>query len=103
MELKRQYNNEGVSRGLLSGDQWYSQQAFRALNQAVGRCLRHRSDHGAILLADERYAHGNGGDLTLHLPKWLRPAMRKCASFEESARGLRGFFDMHASNPPPPG
>ena len=91
VELKRQYNNEGARRGLLSGDQWYSQQAFRALNQAVGRCLRHRADHGAILLADDRYAHGANGDLCRHLPKWLRPATRKCASFEESKRGVRAF------------
>ena len=100
MELKRQYNNEGARRGLLSGDQWYSQQAFRALNQAVGRCLRHRADHGAILLADDRYAHGANGDLCRHLPKWLRPATRKCASFEESKRGVRAFFDARAADPP---
>ena len=98
VELKRQYNNEGVSRGLLSGDQWYSQQAFRALNQAVGRCLRHRNDHGAILLADERYLRD---DMTRHLPKWLRPAMRKCSGFEDSRRGLRQFFAAHADDPPP--
>eukprot|EP00775_Hariotina_reticulata_P010851 gene10851-11005_t len=40
---------------LLSGDLWYSQQAFRALNQAVGRCIRHKLDYGAILLVDERF------------------------------------------------
>ena len=101
VELKRQYNNEGARRGLLSGDQWYSQQAFRALNQAVGRCLRHRSDHGVIILADDRYAHGAGGDLCRHLPKWLRPATRKCASFEDSKRGIRAFFDARAADPPP--
>ena len=104
VELKRAYNDDGAHRGLLSGDQWYSQQAFRALNQAVGRCLRHRNDHGAILLADERYAQvgggGGGSALTRNLPKWLRPAMRTCASFEESREGLRAFFATHAANPP---
>ena len=46
VELKRRYNDDGArTRGLLTGDRWYSQQAFRALNQAVGRCLRHRNDH----------------------------------------------------------
>ena len=70
VELKRKYNDEKHARahrlavsGVLSGDQWYSQQAFRALNQAVGRCLRHRNDHGAVLLVDERYAHGANGAL----------------------------------------
>lgn len=27
----------------------------RALNQAVGRCIRHKGDYGAILLLDHRF------------------------------------------------
>jgi regulator of telomere elongation helicase 1 len=38
----------------LSGDQWYVQLATRAVNQAVGRVIRHRNDYGAIILCDER-------------------------------------------------
>ncbi len=30
---KKAYNDAGRARGLLSGSAWYSQQAFRALNQ----------------------------------------------------------------------
>ena len=33
----------------------YTIQASRAVNQAVGRVIRHRSDWGAILLCDERF------------------------------------------------
>ena len=39
----------------LSGQEWYSQQATRAVNQAMGRVIRHRHDYGAIILADERF------------------------------------------------
>lgn len=28
----------------------------RALNQAMGRCIRHKNDYGAIILLDERYS-----------------------------------------------
>ena len=108
VELKRKYNDERHARahrlavsGVLSGDQWYSQQAFRALNQAVGRCLRHRNDHGAVLLVDERYAHGANGALVRNLPKWLRPATRKCADFDDSVTGLRAFFTLRAKHAPP--
>ena len=38
----------------LSGEEWYKQQASRAVNQAVGRVIRHRHDYGAIILCDER-------------------------------------------------
>ena len=27
----------------------------RALNQAIGRCIRHRGDFGAIMLLDDRF------------------------------------------------
>ena len=43
-----------ITQGL-SGDEWYKQQASRAVNQAVGRVIRHRNDFGAIILCDERY------------------------------------------------
>jgi len=38
----------------LGGEEWYRQQASRAVNQAVGRVIRHLRDFGAILLCDER-------------------------------------------------
>ena len=42
----------------LSGQEWYTQQATRAVNQAMGRVIRHRHDYGAIILADERFRVG---------------------------------------------
>ena len=40
---------------MLTGEEWYVQQATRAVNQAVGRVIRHRHDYGAIILCDERF------------------------------------------------
>lgn len=39
---------------MLTGEEWYVQQAARAVNQAVGRVIRHRHDYGAIIYCDER-------------------------------------------------
>lgn len=36
----------GVTAEALTGDQWYSQEAMRAVNQAIGRVIRHRHDYG---------------------------------------------------------
>ncbi|XP_057207305.1 Fanconi anemia group J protein isoform X3 [Triplophysa rosa] len=56
VELKMKYNDQHAkSRGLLPGGRWYEIQAYRALNQALGRCIRHRNDWGALILVDDRF------------------------------------------------
>ncbi|XP_066394771.1 uncharacterized protein [Miscanthus floridulus] len=51
VKLKKRYNDSyKSSKHLLSGNEWYCHQAFRALNQAAGRCIRHKSDYGGIIL-----------------------------------------------------
>lgn len=44
-----------IKSEVLTGEDWYSQQASRAVNQAVGRVIRHRHDYGAIIFCDERF------------------------------------------------
>lgn len=39
----------------------------RALNQAVGRCIRHKGDYGAIMLLDARFCQTAN---QLCLPRW---------------------------------
>ena len=55
------FNNKGKA--------WYDQQAFRALNQAVGRAIRHRNDFGAVFLLDERFSSAKN---VANLPLWIR-------------------------------
>ena len=51
---KRVRSASGAPIGL-TGDQWYTQQALRAVNQGMGRVIRHRNDYGAIILCDDRF------------------------------------------------
>ncbi|BFZ04346.1 hypothetical protein BsWGS_07385 [Bradybaena similaris] len=72
VELKRKYNDQyRQSRGLLSGSEWYEIQAFRALNQALGRCIRHRHDWGALIIVDDRFVR-TSEKYCKGLSKWLR-------------------------------
>jgi Fanconi anemia group J protein len=92
VQLKRSHNDsmrrdKQQQSNRLSGSEWYSQQAFRALNQAVGRCIRHRADAGAILLLDQRFT-----GLTSHLPRWLRPRLAHSESVSTMVASLDDFL-----------
>ena len=52
---KRFRDGSAPAAARLSGQEWYAQQATRAVNQAMGRVIRHQHDYGAIILADERF------------------------------------------------
>ncbi|XP_023768865.1 uncharacterized protein LOC111917407 [Lactuca sativa] len=87
---KKRYNDTfKSSKNLLSGSEWYCQQAFRALNQAAGRCIRHRSDYGAIIFLDERFRQER--NLT-YISKWIRKSIRQYDNFDQSLEGLKSFF-----------
>ena len=90
MKLKKEYNSKWAYRlGLCDGGIWYSQQAFRALNQAIGRCIRHKNDFGAILLLDGRYSEaGRLKDVS----KWVSSAMRISNGFELMMDSVKSFF-----------
>lgn len=77
----------------LSGREWYSQQAARAVNQAVGRVIRHKHDYGAIILADSRFAALSGpSSARTQLSKWLQPFIATAAKYAELPRALSQFF-----------
>ncbi|EOA37435.1 hypothetical protein CARUB_v10011496mg [Capsella rubella] len=104
VELKRKYNDTNKSsKNLLGGGEWYCQQAYRALNQAVGRCIRHRFDYGAIIflvmialrlpcvdVSDDRYRQPRN---RTSISKWLRQSIKVYDNFEASMEGLRSFFN----------
>ncbi|XP_069544659.1 regulator of telomere elongation helicase 1 [Brachyistius frenatus] len=73
----------------LSGQDWYKQQAFRAVNQAIGRVIRHKEDYGAIFLCDQRF---KSADARKQLPSWIRPYVRLYDSFGNIVRDVSQFF-----------
>ena len=72
------YNVISHNDKYLTGSEWYNQSAFRAINQAIGRVIRHKDDYGCILLMDERYKWGTSKDL---LSNWLQTYYQVSNSF----------------------
>jgi hypothetical protein len=97
----------------MNGHQWYSLQgdggvgvcarvrvcsnaiaAFRALNQAMGRGIRHINDWCAMLLVDARHCRGA---TTPRLSSWLRPRIEDYDEhYADMCDELEKFFASHA-------
>uniref|UniRef100_A0A2Z5TRQ6 Putative regulator of telomere elongation helicase 1-like protein n=1 Tax=Reticulitermes speratus TaxID=60591 RepID=A0A2Z5TRQ6_9NEOP len=102
IKLKRSYLKEiSVKNGnkCMTADEWYLLQATRALNQSIGRVIRHKDDYGAILLCDQRF---EGLSFKTALSSWIRPHMKKQTSFGSMIRELRHFFVTAETTLPPP-
>lgn len=89
--LKKRYLDQcnAENREYLRGDEWYSLEATRAVNQAIGRVIRHRNDYGAILLLDERFDYGK---VRQNLSMWLRQHIKVAKNFGEVIKDIRHFF-----------
>lgn len=86
--LKRKYLDDDRNSKLgLSGDKWYNLEAWKAVNQAIGRIVRHKNDYGAILLCDYRFQY-NG----YHLSQWVRGRLEEEA-FHSVETELLQFFE----------
>lgn len=81
----------------LTGGEWYAQSAWRAVNQAIGRVIRHRNDYGAIVFADERFVSA----ANVQLSKWLRPHVATIRNPGAAFQGMAKFFAANAQKFPP--
>ena len=89
--LKQRYLEESRANNkeALSGQQWYQLEASRAVNQAIGRIIRHKNDYGAIVLCDCRF---DNPSFKKHLSAWLRPYIKNFSNFGMITRVLRDFY-----------
>uniref|UniRef100_A0A8D0CJB8 ATP-dependent DNA helicase DDX11 n=1 Tax=Scleropages formosus TaxID=113540 RepID=A0A8D0CJB8_SCLFO len=59
---------------------------MKAVNQSIGRAIRHRGDYASILLLDRRYSRPT----TLHkLPEWIRRSTRVQPTFGPAFASIR--------------
>ncbi|KAI9276323.1 hypothetical protein BC943DRAFT_333049 [Umbelopsis sp. AD052] len=80
---KRDYNTNARKSG---------KNVLGAVNQALGRCIRHRKDWGAIILLEHRFLHHDNINA---LSKWIRVQCRKHTNgFDEAILELEAFVKM---------
>ncbi|KAJ1640555.1 helicase C-terminal domain-containing protein, partial [Pavlovales sp. CCMP2436] len=80
----------GGGGGLATAAQrYYEGLCMRAVNQSIGRVIRHAADYAAIVLLDARYEQPR---VQSKLPAWIRQSLGARKSAAAAAVAMREFF-----------
>ncbi|XP_076911662.1 uncharacterized protein LOC143569694 [Bidens hawaiensis] len=84
------------------GREYYENLCMKAVNQSIGRAIRHINDYAAILLVDTRYTSDATKKSFSHptnkLQNWIKNRLiSKTSSYGEVHRLLHQFFKFHKS------
>jgi chromosome transmission fidelity protein 1 len=87
----------------ISGQAYYQNLCMRAVNQSVGRAIRHANDYAAIVLVDQRYQ--SDSRIWSGLPNWLKKGAaqnwRQQVPFDTRQQELKAFFDRRQCSTTP--
>lgn len=72
--------------------EFYENTCMRAVNQSVGRVIRHKGDYASILLVDSRYS---GERVQKKLPGWIKESVKTGRSASAAIYDLKAFFRSH--------
>lgn len=75
--------------GKTAGSVFYENLCFKAVNQSIGRAIRHRNDYASILLLDHRYSRPAS---IKALPEWISKHLHQSNKFGHMQGLLRKFF-----------
>ena len=94
-------NFQAADKAVTAGREYYEDLCMKAVNQCVGRVIRHRNDYAAIVLADARWCNGNSGVMQGNsdvlcgplrkLPEWIQGSLTVCKSFGDAYGRLHRF------------
>ena len=62
---------------------------MKAVNQSIGRAIRHQRDYASILLVDYRY---NRKTVMEQLPGWIRTRVASPEKFGQLVAQLKNFY-----------
>ncbi|KAH9398647.1 DEAD H (Asp-Glu-Ala-Asp His) box helicase 11 [Tyrophagus putrescentiae] len=79
---------ERSSAGL--ANEYYENLCMRAVNQSIGRAIRHKDDYAAIILLDSRYCTKTS--VKTKLSDWIKNRYTTCDNFNMSLSQVQQFF-----------
>ena len=92
LKEKMAYLNETVAcapGGKRPGQVHYENLCMKAVNQSIGRAIRHKEDYATLLLLDHRYARP---EIRAQLPGWIRGHVKVAEKFGHAIPLVTSFF-----------
>ena len=89
LKEKMEYLNKNVakdSEGRTAGSVYYENLCFKAVNQSIGRAIRHKNDYATIVLVDQRYLRTTS---IKALPEWISNHLNHCKNFGQAFGAIR--------------
>ncbi|KRX24523.1 putative ATP-dependent RNA helicase DDX11-like protein 8 [Trichinella nelsoni] len=94
MKIKMKYLDEHVSNknsAINAGREFYENICFKAVNQSIGRAIRHKDDYSAIIFLDSRYRNRK---LWSKFSSWIRHLIIEADSFSTASNSLKKFYSQ---------
>ncbi|EFN75286.1 Probable ATP-dependent RNA helicase DDX11 [Harpegnathos saltator] len=85
LQEKMKYLNENVKPD--AGSKFYENSCMKAVNQCIGRSVRHINDYSTVVLLDKRYCHK-----IKVLPQWIQRSVKINESFGSVISSIAKFF-----------
>ncbi|XP_075533464.1 ATP-dependent DNA helicase DDX11 [Dermacentor variabilis] len=80
--------------GRTAGQAYYESVCMKAVNQSIGRAIRHKDDYAVILLLDQRYQKQS---IMKALPAWIQDSLTIPAKFGAAFAAIQQFFQKRRS------
>lgn len=91
-------SKRAASASKAAGRDFYENACMRAVNQCIGRAIRHRNDYAAIVMMDKRYTTAR---IQAKLPAWIKQSLvggGLARPAGATVRDLAEFFSRRAEH-----
>ncbi|XP_025835046.1 ATP-dependent DNA helicase DDX11 isoform X2 [Agrilus planipennis] len=88
-ELKEKMTYLDKNHGSGSGKSFYEALCTKAVNQCIGRAVRHKDDYATMILLDVRYDRPS---TKASLPDWIKRSLKTC-DFSQACSLIEQFFE----------
>ncbi|KAK2578682.1 hypothetical protein KPH14_012170 [Odynerus spinipes] len=91
LQEKMKYLKENVAPD--AGQNFYENSCMKAVNQCIGRAVRHINDYSSVILVDKRYRYK-----MKMLPRWIQRTLSVSNSFGNTIGAIAKFFAAKRKN-----